>query len=282
VPRPTPVPGLGPRTPAAIAARKILAARLGDVRRYEAPLARKRSADTVHDMRVATRRLRAALHVFSSLGDVHAAGDEVKRLQDALGQVRDRDVQLEWLGKQRGAAPLSGALRSELPEHEERLAKAVRRFEGRGLPLIDAASAGLAGDRPLTGKPVRRVLLRRLRQLERRLDALWDSPDAVRAHELRKTVKKLRYEVEIVRPAMPRTVDAITELLRPFQELLGELHDHDVRLDLVARSGLADLRERVAAERMEWMARTAREVLRWHAEDVAGALRKLIERATSA
>lgn len=59
----------------------------------------------VHEMRVATRRLRAALEVFGPC--LHAkrgsrALREVKRLAAALGERRDRDVQLQLLEQLHG------------------------------------------------------------------------------------------------------------------------------------------------------------------------------------
>src|SRR5690606_38321024 len=82
MPRPTAVRGLGPGTHASVAARRIVAARLKDVLLHEEPLLCERTDDGVHDMRVACRRLRAALQVFAFLGDVDEVEAEVKRLQD--------------------------------------------------------------------------------------------------------------------------------------------------------------------------------------------------------
>jgi CHAD domain-containing protein len=62
----------------------------------------------VHDMRVATRRLRAALEVFASCfpRDVHREVlREVKALADALGERRDPDVHLEMLLELRKRLP---------------------------------------------------------------------------------------------------------------------------------------------------------------------------------
>ena len=56
--------------------------------------------ERVHAMRVATRRLRAVLEIFSSCfpRDLHRAVlRDVKALADALGERRDPDVQLEAL-----------------------------------------------------------------------------------------------------------------------------------------------------------------------------------------
>jgi len=64
--------------------------------------------ERVHDMRVATRRLRAVLEVFAPCFDhaVHrdVLGD-VKALADALGARRDPDVQLEDLDEFAAAVP---------------------------------------------------------------------------------------------------------------------------------------------------------------------------------
>jgi CHAD domain-containing protein len=64
--------------------------------------------ERVHDMRVASRRLRAALEVFAPCFPPEGHNDllrEVKRLADALGERRDPDVQLAALGKLRERLP---------------------------------------------------------------------------------------------------------------------------------------------------------------------------------
>jgi CHAD domain-containing protein len=56
--------------------------------------------ERVHDMRVATRRLRAALEIFAACfpkQEHKAVLKEVKGLADALGERRDPDVQVEAL-----------------------------------------------------------------------------------------------------------------------------------------------------------------------------------------
>ena len=56
--------------------------------------------ERVHDMRVATRRLRAALEIFEPCFPRkrhRKALKQVKALADALGERRDRDVAIELL-----------------------------------------------------------------------------------------------------------------------------------------------------------------------------------------
>ncbi len=93
----------------------------------------------VHGMRVATRRLRAALEVFGPCLDRERGKQalaDVKALAAALGERRDRDVQLERLeklhertqGAERHAVELlSGELLDEQARANRRLAKALAR-----------------------------------------------------------------------------------------------------------------------------------------------------------
>ena len=117
------------------------------VERAEAMFGRRhRVLDTadiegVHGMRVATRRLRAALEVFGPCLDRELGArvlSDVKALAAALGERRDRDVQLERLellherteGAELHAVELlAEELRSEQARANRRLAKALARTD---------------------------------------------------------------------------------------------------------------------------------------------------------
>ncbi|MGH8893022.1 MAG: CHAD domain-containing protein, partial [Actinomycetes bacterium] len=67
---------------------------VGELLRHE-PQVRADDAEAVHDMRVATRRMRTTLAVFRPLFDrarTDPVRDELSWLADALGAVRDLDV----------------------------------------------------------------------------------------------------------------------------------------------------------------------------------------------
>jgi CHAD domain-containing protein len=95
----------------------------------------------VHGMRVATRRLRAAIEVFGPCLDRERGAQalaDVKGLAAALGERRDRDVQLERLERLRGETDgaerravelLSDELRAEQTRANRRLAKALERTD---------------------------------------------------------------------------------------------------------------------------------------------------------
>ncbi|MFB1479156.1 CHAD domain-containing protein [Corallococcus sp. RDP092CA] len=294
MPHPTPIRGLGPDTALGDAARRILAGRLADARTPESLLDGALDEDGVHDMRVATRRLRAALQVFQATGKLTRLEADVKRLQDALGDVRDLHVQDRWLnaaakGKRdagRALASLRESHLSGLEAKEKTLRRALERWTDRTVPRLLKKLDTLEDPHRFASKRVRSHLRWRLRRVEKRLERYADAPDAASAHALRKDLKKLRYELEIFQPAFRRTVSALLEVLVPLQDGLGALHDADVRLELFERAAAEappgqrkaarELLPRVRDERAEQSAEIAREVQRWNAEAIPRRLRKAL------
>src|SRR5919106_531444 len=90
-----PIPDLSADESYATAAAKILAVRAGELVEQSSGVLDVADIERVHDMRVATRRLRAALEVFEPCfppKPYSRALREVKGLADRLGERRDRDV----------------------------------------------------------------------------------------------------------------------------------------------------------------------------------------------
>src|SRR3954453_8388033 len=97
---------LDPFAPFGEAARAIIAVRGAEVFEHEHDVLDTSDIERVHDMRVATRRLRAALEVFSEAlprDGLKPGLRDVKGLADALGERRDPDVHLEEFTKLRAA-----------------------------------------------------------------------------------------------------------------------------------------------------------------------------------
>jgi CHAD domain-containing protein len=89
------IPGLSEDDSYAAAAARIVAVRAEELEEHAEGVLDVSDIERVHDMRVATRRLRAALEVFEPCFPRkrwRAALREVKQLADALGERRDRDV----------------------------------------------------------------------------------------------------------------------------------------------------------------------------------------------
>jgi CHAD domain-containing protein len=87
-----------PFEPFAVAAARIVRRRADELFESEEGVLDMTDIERVHDMRVASRRLRAVLEIFAPCfphGDFKTALRDVKALADALGERRDPDVHIE-------------------------------------------------------------------------------------------------------------------------------------------------------------------------------------------
>jgi CHAD domain-containing protein len=94
--------------PFAEAAAATVRVRAAEVFEQTAGVLDTEDIERVHDMRVATRRLRAVLEVYASCFPRKAHAEvlrDVKALADALGERRDPDVRLAELETFRAAMP---------------------------------------------------------------------------------------------------------------------------------------------------------------------------------
>lgn len=135
--------------PFALAAAKVIESRAAEVFEQSRGVLDIDDPERVHDMRVATRRLRAAMEVFEDCFPRKRMGKALKRvksLADALGARRDCDVEIELLerfaadveaARREGVAAMIAGLREEQARAneelapfvaEERLAKLQRRL----------------------------------------------------------------------------------------------------------------------------------------------------------
>jgi len=224
VTRPGQVAGLHAATPLRAAAESLLHARLADLRGAEARAARRLDVRTVHDLRVACRRMRAAVKVFGKKR-LRAVDARIEHLQDRLGELRDLQLEVNWLERHRAGAD---RLRGRLRKAEASLKTALALWTRRSEPLLLRALPEVRKRGSLRGSRTRKRLRKRLGQLEEavgREDPL--EPSA--AHRIRIAAKKLRYEAELLRDAF-RLEEAL-ESLSALQTALGELHDSDVRME---------------------------------------------------
>ena len=191
--------------------------------------------DPVHDMRVALRRLRAALRLL----DLRELDPPVKQLQDALGSVRDAQLHAPQL----------------LPRREAALPRAIARWNARTLPaLLEAARGAVAPSRSRRLK----ILRRRLRRFEERLAGALKRSTPRTMHLVRISAKQVRYLFELEKTPVSKRLLAE---LPPLQESLGRLHDVDVRMRLTG----ADLRE----SRAQLAAIVKTQLERWQERGIA-------------
>jgi CHAD domain-containing protein len=150
------VPGFDCDEPFAVAAARVIEVRASEVFEQSRGVLDLDDIERVHDMRVATRRLRAAMEVFEPCFPRkrwRKALRRVKALADALGERRDRDVAIEFLeglGPELSGADrerleaLIGALRAEQRKANVELepyvqAKRLKKLRRRLAKLVEAA-----------------------------------------------------------------------------------------------------------------------------------------------
>ncbi len=237
------------------------------------------STEDVHQARVAIRRLRSDLRTFASLIDPDWARDRRRHLRtlgDALGEIRDLDVfelSVRHLAGQRPELEIDlEPVRSHLARQRARARSGLEEVledpwlqswldPGPGsdpVPLSDEARGRAADLLP--------ALVRRpWRRLRRRARSLGRDPSDEELHRLRIEVKRCRYAVDAVRPAVGRPAKRLSRRLGRLQEVLGDLHDasviaaelraaagHDPAIGFAAGQLTVLLAERADRCRREW------------------------------
>ncbi|MBT1103149.1 CYTH and CHAD domain-containing protein [Streptomyces sp. Tu10] len=219
------------------------------------PAVRRDLPDSVHRMRVATRRLRSTFKTHRKILDREATdplGAELKWLAAELGLDRDQEVLDERLGSRIEALPATltlGPVRGRLRAWSAARRTGSRRriidvLDGkRYLDLLDALDA-LSADPPLRpaagrapGKALPRAVLKDYERLATRVGhALGQPPGPERdaaLHEARKAAKRARYAGEAARPALGKPAKRFTKRVKAVQTVLGDHQD-----SVVAREAL--------------------------------------------
>jgi CHAD domain-containing protein len=210
------------------------------------PAVRDADVEGVHAARVATRRLREALPLFSRSypDDVKRVKKLVKRAGRRLGRVRELDVMDEELMRRGGRMPTArhavDAARKTLAGRRDRARRRMIKLLDRiRLDRRDQLRLRHRGDwwHPFGG-PARdwtAVLWSRIDRRARDLNRAIDSAAGVyfpnRLHKVRIAAKKLRYSAELAGSGgLWPCGDAVADLKKT-QEMLGKLHDAQVLLE---------------------------------------------------
>jgi len=215
--------------------------------------------EELHDMRVASRRLRAAMRLFQEVLPVRAERlrEELGWIGGLLGGVRDLDVQIDqtrvWAAERVSTEPEAlTALKKLLEGQREAARRALlealdsgryERFERSYIAMLHRGplrtplgrqpvvivAPGLLGDR-----------YQKVKKLSKRIDQ--DSPPQM-LHKLRIRCKRLRYAVESVAEVYGRPAQNPIHRLVALQDILGEHQDAQVAIgrlrSLAAEQGSA-------------------------------------------
>jgi CHAD domain-containing protein len=222
------------------------------------PKVRADELDSVHQMRVATRRLRATLRTYRQVippADSHHLAAELQWLGQALGPARDGEVLAAHLRDSLRPVPpelLIGPVQARVQGHFAPRRAAARtaltealdspRYH-RLLAELDRIAAGPPRG-PLAGAPAREVLppavRRAFRQAKRRMrrarhTAAGPARD-VALHQARKSARRARYAAEAASPAIGKPARGFARQMKRIQTVLGDHHDA-----VLARQAARDL-----------------------------------------
>jgi CHAD domain-containing protein len=243
-------PAVGPLTPVGDAAGRIIMAKAQPLFEQETGSIGGRDIEVIHDMRVASRRTRAALGLFAPLyrrRTVRELDEALAELTGALGRVRDADVMIETMraifgrandpGERATLAYIIGYRQGARVGEVRRLRK---RLASTDLPAIRrrlARAVTSVRDVPEARSPLSTIARE---AVEKRVASVFGfvpavlSPENVEAqHAMRIACKELRYAVETLRPAFDEHYEVLHTLLTRFQDELGALHDLDVFIGYV-------------------------------------------------
>lgn len=198
-------------------------------------------ADSLHQMRVATRRLRVGLRFFAPLypaGELKQVQRQLRRLTGALGEVRTLDVNLHLLRKaaRRLPAPQRKLAAGWLAARREHL-EAVRElrrtlqtshFQARIRQLI-------LKPRPLDDKRLLKEATATLNQLRRDLRRRYRKYRGEETledfHKLRLAAKRYRYALEICATVFAAAATPRIRAVETLQDRTGACHDLAVLID---------------------------------------------------
>ena len=215
--------------------------------------------EALHDMRVATRRMRAAFQLFAPYFTPEALapfGKSLKLTGRALGAVRDLDVlmvkaQAFQSGQDEGSgagpqplAPLLSAWRQRRDTAREELLvyldeKKYAKFKVRFEEFLTSPGAGAVPPPPGQPTPYRvrhlvaGLLVNRYEGVRAYESSLPAAP-LTTYHALRIECKRFRYALEFFRDVLGPEVGGVIKQVTGMQDLLGDLHDAVVSEGMVA------------------------------------------------
>ncbi len=227
---------LDPAMPADAALRVLVGHCLHEIRPHAAAvLGGSENPQDLHQLRVAIRRLRSVLHEFHDWSaDCDPAWQPaLAQLFGRLGQARDQQILIGTVLPPLRAAGMPALKVAALPP----TAAGASILGGDDWPALCAALQRFADGVAPAGSPqeqVRPLAVRRLRRLHRQANRQageFEALDDSSRHRLRKRVKRLRYNLELLAALFPsEPVARYLRRLQPIQDALGEFNDQVVAM----------------------------------------------------
>ena len=237
--------------------RAYLKVQVSNLRSLE-PKVRADEFESVHQMRVATRRLRATLRSFGQViprSRTAKVAAELKWLGGLLGAARDGEVLPEHLLASLEPVPvelLIGPVRARVqgyfaPRRASAREQVIKALDSERYATLLADLDRLALDPPpgpQAAAPARDVLPaavhRAYRQARKRMRRAMHTPSGeareVALHEARKSARRARYAAEAARPAVGKPAGKFAKQMKKVQSVIGDHQD-----TVLARHAARDL-----------------------------------------
>jgi CHAD domain-containing protein len=234
-------PGVEPEDSLAEAGRKVMGYNFAQMVLHEEGTRLGEDIEELHDMRVATRRMRAAFEVFQDAFDTKAIKTHLKGLRAtgrALGRVRDLDVFMEKAQQyldtipqehRSGLEPLLTLWANERQFDRELMLEHLNsedyaNFKRKFLKFIST---------PHLVQHVAPVLIYTRLASVRAFGPILESATIEQLHSLRIEFKKLRYTIEFFREVLGEEAKDLIEAIKILQDHLGDLNDADVACSIL-------------------------------------------------
>jgi CHAD domain-containing protein len=210
---------------------------------------RRKNTEDIHDLRVASRRIRTCLSLFADNlpnKKIKPWVRDIKAITQSYGRVRDLDVQIDLLNTLYRTtlekSILSGIRRVRLRLKQKR---AKQEAETRALTSAILESPTLlemqAWSESIIAVPTNgmeksiKLFQTAYTQIQSRLDEflffevfIFDPARINELHQMRIAAKHLRYTLEIFSELYSAKTDFALDIARKSQQILGEIHDADV------------------------------------------------------
>lgn len=254
---PPKVVDLGPTT--IEASMRVDEAQLAIYRRYFARMVEcepgtrlGENVEELHDMRVAARRLDAALRMFEEHAPRWATRSRpaLRSLIRSLGEARDLDVQGAFLDAFAGSLapmhrkslqPLRARIEQDRARARTRMLRVLNSQRVQRLWTVwvehlraEPKPSPQADGVPTVGQVASKLIARRYRKLKNLAERLQKSSTAEEYHAVRSRSKRLRYAVDALGELYKVPAEKFSRAIGKLQDVLGNYQDAHVRAERVA------------------------------------------------
>jgi CHAD domain-containing protein len=203
--------------------------------------------DTIHDLRVFSRRLQQTFRVMLPKPVTPKARKLIRtlrRVRQAYGSSRNLDVNIDLIQQKHGTAgaaivrqswellqdALAAERRTEITRARQKMARYdIVAFIGRAQTLMDSADIG--GD---VVEKLQQTVRAALKDWHDALELAKEARTVENLHALRIAAKRLRYRGELLAELGNGAMKPAIKTIKDFQTLLGDWHDRCVLLEHVA------------------------------------------------